>query len=148
LDDRAGAITDDERAKFERFKLRRPNFGAGVRTLMAAALWQHFEDCYDRDLDVRLRAALWLQDEGRDFWIFIGLPPELYAIALDENMPASLRNHTTQEIASKLLHLQIDNFREKLAAIREGNRQIEQNQDVTHLYPALAAQGKRVVRLA
>lgn len=154
-----GTITPEERANFERFKARKPNFGAGLRTLMAAAIWQHFEDCYDRDLGVRLRAALWLNDEGAAFWAFVGLPADQYDNALAEIVPASLCDLAPQDLTSHLRHVQLEQFRavrhaqEEQATHEQNNFYARQNlqapeeSDVLGYPYRVSKDGKRIVRI-
>lgn len=132
MDNQPGTITEAERARAAKFMARRPNFGAGVTTMMAAAIWQNFEDCYDRDLAVRLRAACWLRDEGAAFWAYVGLPEDRYQAALDEIMPASLRSMSTDDLTAHVLDLHITDFRAKMAEIRQGIDNDRQNSQLVY----------------
>lgn len=119
-----GEITREERVRFEQFLSRRPNFGAGLRTLIAAAIWQHFEDCFDKHVDERLRAARWLRDEGQAFWNYCGLPAEQFGRACDHVMPASLRQLPDGAIDTELHNLARQSA---AAAIADFRQELQKN---------------------
>lgn len=59
----------------------RPTFGAGIEQLELAALYQHFYDAKHGDSDTRNEALKWLKLRGREVWVDLGLPEELFTPA-------------------------------------------------------------------
>ncbi len=84
----------------------KPHFGAGESSLIAAIIWQTFQDCYAREWYTRIEAANWLVEVGADYWKAIGLDTDDYKLALDRLMPRNLRHINRKRIRDKLLQYQ------------------------------------------